>query len=446
MASLQEIKILCHRCPYLPESQHDLKMHLAKEHGESRLPCPICSSELAFTSFHNHLKAVHEKTAKYSPSLPWKCHLCHFEARLVAGLASHHKSEHSDALMTCSLCPAVVRPQSMNGHLRGTHGAKKFPCAKCDYRAATEAALRNHQMSLGCGGSMVQCPQCDKELTEQSLPNHIRATHMKLGGGKSVQCPICQKVLAACSLQRHITRVHTRTTVSKCDQCDFESFHPGSLRNHKAAIHRSESNYNCDLCPYKSYYSAAVRKHISNVHLGVKSHLCQICQKSFGTPSDISRHRRQVHLKTGLSQCDACEKTLAPSSLNAHKRRVHGQEKIFTCSICGHESRSAGDLRRHVLVKHQAADGATRCPVNNCDFKTVHKNTLAAHVRSVHEGIRDQKCPQCKYVSGYKSNLRRHIDQTHNRIKRSVCPTCEKRFWNNEERDRHIRGHHLLWN
>ena len=105
------------------------------------------------------------------------------------------------------------------------------------------------------------------------------------------------------------------------------------------------------------------------------NYLFEICGFSFQTAKVLTNHQR-IHQK---KECTNCNKKFLINSLPAHKKICLGLSEIYRCKVCPYET----NLKRN-LNSHQK----------------VHK--------SVHV------CSYCMYSSTKVGNLKRHLLQKHN--------------------------------
>ena len=111
---------------------------------------------------------------------------------------------------------------------------------------------------------------------------------------------------------------------------------------------------------------------------------------------------------------------------NKHIKRTHPKEENpeNTCYICGKNSKSRLDLKRHVQgVPH---DSEEVCPICGISVKRLHQ-----HMTSVHANESDKlTCDSCGYVAKNKKYLYQHIQRTHTDPGdyKHVCDKCGKKL------------------
>ena len=76
----------------------------------------------------------------------------------------------------------------------------------------------------------------------------------------------------------HISSIHHGQKDHKCDLCEKEFSHVGTLRKHisevHSSIHHGQKNHRYDLCEKEFSRAGTLRKHISEVPNGKKNHKC----------------------------------------------------------------------------------------------------------------------------------------------------------------------------
>ena len=104
--------------------------------------------------------------------------------------------------------------------------------------------------------------------------------------------------------------------------------------------------------------------------------------------------------------CETCGKEFGSNfSLARHIQTVHEGLRNFVCNICGEGFARKSQLENHVRRNHENIE----FPCNICQetFATVENRTR--HVRSVHQGQRNVKCVSCDKSFRHLSDLKRYI-------------------------------------
>ena len=66
---------------------------------------------------------------------------------------------------------------------------------------------------------------------------------------------------------------------------------------------------------------------------------------------------------------------------------------------------------------------------------------MKKHISSVHQKIKDLKCPKCKKKFARKDQVKQHIKFVHEKKKPYKCNTCEKAFGSKTNLKRHESIH-----
>ena len=119
---------------------------------------------------------------------------------------------------------------------------------------------------------------------------------------------------------------HIGEKSNKCNQCDYASYHAGSLREH-LKMHSGEKSHKCNQCNFA--FTAAIRVHL-NSHYGGTWNICNQCNFASSHASSL-----RVHLKMRSGEksnkCGQCNYgSLRPSSLKTHLK-IHSvkKKKVF---------------------------------------------------------------------------------------------------------------------
>ena len=105
------------------------------------------------------------------------------------------------------------------------------------------------------------------------------------------------------------------------------------------------------------------------------NYLFEICGVSFQTGKVLTNHQR-THWK---QECENCNKEFLINSLRVHKEICFGLSEIYRCKVC--------------------------------PYKTILKTNLNSH-QNVHKSV--HQCSYCMYSSTKVGNLKRHLLQKHN--------------------------------
>ena len=87
------------------------------------------------------------------------------------------------------------------------------------------------------------------------------------------------------------------------------------------------------------------------------------------------------------------------------------QRENVECPICK-ENIVEVYLKKHIRTIHEGIkDELHKC--EHCGKEYTHKLRLRIHIKHKHENVRDEKCDQCGKLFFCKETLRRHIGNVH---------------------------------
>ena len=72
------------------------------------------------------------------------------------------------------------------------------------------------------------------------------------------------------------------------------------------------------------------------------------------------------------------------------------------------------------------------------------KKSLAHHIKTVHDKIKDFVCEHCQYACSEITTLKNHIKAVHDKIKDNICHTCGKGFALMAAFKLHLKKHDTL--
>jgi len=161
---------------------------------------------------------------------------------------------------------------------------------------------------------------------------------------------------------------------------------------------------------------------------------CPSCSKSM-TRRHYTKHHKASCSKERVLKCDICgrEGFCNSSTLQDHIRAKHTHEKPFKCEYCNKAFPAASHLAHHRMKKHRVnSKGELQpkvlFPCNYCGKILTTKPKLVAHVKVIHQGIKDFTCSSCQKSFSSKSNLDIHIGSVHTGNLPYKCEFCSKSF------------------
>jgi len=415
-------------------SKADLERHVLGKHMRWKAPCPECGKKFRMECLHQHIMTVHKGI------YPFTCPQCKQGFQNQKGLSTHVRTRHQGVFLHCR---AVTE--------------KGLECGKV---ILSEEGLISHMERQHLAGARVACPQCGVAVSPAYLPEHLRRRHL---GDQQLVCVLdtCGDVVTdRGDLRRHVEGEHAALELEWCEQCsefclelgehrrlrheaalwegeearpvfgvvrgvtchhdncDFMATGSTHLARHVKLKHENKVSVKCELCGKKTFN---MEKHVRIQHDKQKTLECDVCEKKFITPFTLRKHREtHTAVEDRKQKCPRCG--VEVTNMKQHERFVHQKDLRFSCSEEGCETRftSKHHLKKHMESVHEKAK--LSCP--QCE-KMIGINSLASHIRIVHEKRRDHVCPQCQKTFQNKSHLRNHVQRVHLQI-REECPDCGK--------------------
>ncbi|KAL5264993.1 hypothetical protein ACHWQZ_G005929 [Mnemiopsis leidyi] len=294
-----------------------------------------------------------------------------------------------DSGLECSVCKMVFRGPRMKGvyqsHFETIHQRRSPACIICGRVFNNENDRKNHQLS---------CPNFVKpKPPSQHICHHCQRSFDTAKDG--VYCPVCGRLFRG-QHHKNTFRVHYRTVHLKirnysCLYCDMK-FTQGYTE--------VENSVTCNICR-RAFYGYQRKNHFKihyrSVHLRIKEHGCVWCGKLFALQDAV--------------QCNICSRVFRGSlsvgrqSLERHLKHVHLKIKDIP-SI-------------YILQPVPPPNLIHPKDVVQCHicFKTYRgldrRRSLRRHIKSKHDGVKDQVCQFCGQKFGRKYTLDTHVARRH---------------------------------
>ena len=127
-------------------------------------------------------------------------------------------------------------------------------------------------------------------------------------------------------------------------------------------------------------------------------------------------------------RCIYCSKCFShPSDMEIHIKTVHegvNDNKCHECHKCGKVFGHLSNLNTHIKFAHNQKQKAYKC--EKCDKSYSSKRNLNDHVKTIHEGQK-VKCDKCEKIFSSKKSLYVHIKNTHERKEDEIIIyNCDK--------------------
>lgn len=156
---------------------------------------------------------------------------------------------------------------------------------------------------------------------------------------------------------------------------------------------------------------------------------CGSCNKFWSYNKKIQPGRRCLSCQTIMDfKCGRCGRIYKLlSSLKKHLRYVCMREPSFTCSMCDYKSCRRYTMANHLLRKHQVSTESYKC--QNCHEIFTNNLKMEKHMRLCTFALNQMQdessekplfCNDCDFRTLYKVNLTAHIHYNHS--KREIYP------------------------
>ncbi|XP_053683511.1 zinc finger protein 160-like [Sabethes cyaneus] len=331
----------------------------------------------------------------------------------------------------CYICKSesMVSGKALLDHLATHTDLIPYTCSECEMEKIILMTVRSLNLHKKMHAQPVKCKYCDRRYSdERAREGHVKTFHL----GEGAPCPsACEQCGIVCSsaaaLKRHL-RDHKNNL--KCDQCD-EIFHRRyKLKEHVARVHENQPTdiFECNVCHRVVHSLGSYNAHLK-MHISGKTYQCELCPMKFHTAGNMRLHKK-IHIDNP---------NYKPHRDWSGHYTVHhepGQDKIFSCKLCGKTfTKSIIRISNHLKLHFKEIE------CDQCQRKFVNESQLKAHY-AVHTGIRQHKCGYCAKDFMHKSNLRQHL-KLHRNEQNYACEFCGKLFTYRENMKTHIRIHHL---
>ena len=486
-------KIHCDICGLVVSSTSNLKRHKFRLHtqkSEENLPedrrnsnkgkynCDICGMNFCKPfSLKRHKLRIHSKKflTNEEVSNEWICNYCGNEFKSQYNLRDHVRGIHET-----SKEPIVVEILSKDYTVEMTHhnvskpNQSEFKCDVCQMTFNHVGPLHTHKLRKHPENpTNWLCYYCGKEFNcQKNMKDHVREIHEnpKLMDLKDQNdCAI--KENPVCSNEDPIPfeddNVDMNDDISKpsqsfkCDVCQMNFNHAGTLHTHKLRIH-SVNSWICDYCGKEFNCRKNKRDHVRMIHERHKKVIViKGSQKDLKDEKDFEIKENHVdsneepilpedhneEMNDDLSKsspskfnCDICHKFFnSAGTLHTHKLRKHTENpEKWICEQCGKEFNCRKNMKDHVREIHEKSKERKECEF--CKKPVVLSN-YEKHVRIQHMGDKPYKCDQCDKTYGTKSHLRLHEKITH-KNERFQCDECGMSLTTYQSLRKHIQVKH----
>lgn len=283
----------------------------------------------------------------------------------------------------------------------------------------------------------------DRQRTIINLKRQVARYKANLGiSPSSILTPLYKKCKIC--LKRYLMGENhicdDRETIT-CDYCEQSFISMIDLSDHLAINHTRKKFHKCDKC--SQTYSMALllsfhdRQHTANQ----PRKICEICDERFYTIYQIENHMKERHCSEVTNQqsktvkCGTCGKCfMTQGNLRYHILNKHDKMIApFECFICKMKLSSLHDTRKHLKLKHKRDE---KCTICNMELTTKELNE---HICS---GLKTNRCVYCKKSFECMNNLLNHLEQEckHEKLMYK-CYVCKKYYPMKSIRDVHMKYH-----
>ena len=305
---------------------------------------------------------------------------------------------------------------------------------------------------------LVKCDECDfKTSDDRKLKRHVKVSHQIRKSIKeegSNICPPCDKAFASKNkLDDHIREIHLKLKLS-CNHCQFESLKRSEMvrhvkKEHEKDVPNSNTSKTCGTCGQEFKNNRNLQRHIRVLHKKVLPFVCDKCEYKAGEERQLLRHIKRIHEGVFESEarpalkCPKCDYTTnwGKSKIRNHIKTVHDKIKDFKCPNCEFCCSQRGNLRLHIEQVHNKVRKFS-CSVEGCHYKSNFKNDITKHNKTVHGTIKDLSCHLCGYQTAVQGYLTVHMKNKHGQKKNYLCPHCGKQFHVFRNFHKHIKVLH----
>lgn len=378
------------------------------------LVCPFdYTYHVTKENFHSHMtNDHHQNKSKISKEIFYKCLECNFTYDDLNGIREHFKTSHPSTQMDyCRICRYKFKDSSdETEHMKSNHPRrtrKKYQCKKCRELFERKSNAFRHvekciesrkkKGTLKCmfcekffikrddrnihyavahpdQKSLFNCNQCEKKFNSKSA----LFSHKKIHKNEFYKCEHCGKAFTRNDSYREHLLIHSNLR-HKCGFCEKNFVQRSNLVRHER-IHTGTKPYKCQFCE-KTFSDKGAQKSHENVHTKAEFIDCEKCGKTFSRKAKLNRHMKshsmedvykcqcghicldkytfKMHQTTHQLNCIPCDLTFKTSrQLKAHQKQCgaatnHLVETKIICTICNKETKSAGEIKKHLKEIHQ---------------------------------------------------------------------------------------------
>ncbi|KAH9632421.1 hypothetical protein HF086_010814 [Spodoptera exigua] len=226
----------------------------------------------------------------------------------------------------------------------------------------------------------------------------------------------------------------------QCSKCDMKFNSKVLLQKHFRITHKNTNKANiCDICGKVFNRSSALKAHL-NCH---KLKQCPYCSKILKSHSHYKLHLKNHSAQTKRKRqmkyytCGSCDyKSLNKNTLEAHINKTHLNTRPYVCDICQKGFYKKSHLTQHFLTHEKVKDKT--CEI--CGDAFVNEKTLVEHLM-IHSGQKPFKCDVCGAEFITSGRRLEHMKRKHLE-KSECCIVCDKKFGLKKDLNAHLKHVH----
>ncbi|XP_062535842.1 zinc finger protein 37-like isoform X2 [Armigeres subalbatus] len=327
----------------------------------------------------------------------------------------------------------ICRSQSLGSakalleHLTTHLDRTPYTCTDCIMETVVVKSVRSLNYHLKMHAQPMKCQYCDRRYCDdRARDHHVKTFHLGESAPCASKCNECGKVCKSISALKSHMRDHRLNLA--CDHCDRVFHRRSKLKDHIARVHEKAQRFECNICNRVVHSLDSYNSHLK-MHTNEKTYECDLCPMRFYTAGNLGLHKK-------IHSTNANYKPHKDWSGHYTVSQEPGQDKVYTCKLCGKSyTRTVMKINNH--LKNHFKD--IKC--DRCELKFVNESQLKVHY-VVHTGIRQHKCSFCGKDFLHKNNLTQHL-KLHRNEQNYACEFCGKLFTYKEGMKAHIRNHHL---
>ncbi|XP_044743370.1 gastrula zinc finger protein XlCGF57.1-like [Chrysoperla carnea] len=312
------LKYKCNLCNKGFYAEENLKKHINRHMGKTKLQCDLCPKRFyVLSALGVHYKSSHKIKPK-------RCTRCPLEFYHPLQLEQHEQT-HDEKKLICDVCGKVFpKKNKLTRHKKNHTQDRPFTCSICNKCFKTKGSLQTHiKLRHEETDRREMCYICGK-----LVPVGTFTVHLETHKDRSVACPECDKVFAnKIILERHIYHKHTddgSATKFYCKICNKGLGSKGTLSTHMRITHSEAKKIECHICGKAYKLVSHVNVHIKSAHMDIRPHICQTCSKAFHSKSELKNHMR-THTGERPFPCHICGKAFGFKTVLKTHMKVHSK-------------------------------------------------------------------------------------------------------------------------